>query len=154
MSIPNIYLIGFMGAGKSVVGQRLATLMKKKFIDLDRKIEEREGRLISQIFQEKGELFFRDLEQLLIEETKDSQAIIALGGGAFTEKILGYGITIYLKASLEELMKRIKGTNRPLLHRAPDLYVQRTPLYEKALISIETQHKTIEEVAVEIYEKL
>src|SRR5207244_7135559 len=89
MSINRIYLVGFMGSGKSTVGRRLAKKLGWKFIDLDEEIECSERRAVADIFRAAGELHFRQLERLALQRLSASpsteKSIIALGGGAFLD---------------------------------------------------------------------
>ena len=118
-----IFLIGFMGAGKTTLGKELASLMKCSFVDLDHFIERRYHQTIRQIFAEKGETGFREVEQkMLCEVAEFEDVIISTGGGTpcffqnmsfMNEK----GTTVYLKVPNEELVRRISQnkSTRPLL---------------------------------------
>lgn len=119
----NIYLIGFMGSGKSFTGKELAKALQLPFVDLDERIEAAEKRSIGQIFESEGESYFRELEaRLLRATTADNPAIISCGGGTpcFHQNmdwINANGLSIYLKASVQLLAKRLqKGQeHRPLI---------------------------------------
>jgi shikimate kinase len=119
----NIYLIGFMGSGKSFTGQQLATALNLPFVDLDERIEQTEKRSIGQIFESEGESYFRDLEaQLLRATANEGPAVISCGGGTpcfhqNMEWINANGLSIYLKASVQLLAKRLKKgqEHRPLI---------------------------------------
>lgn len=119
----NIYLIGFMGSGKSFTGQQLATALDLPFVDLDERIEKAEKRSIGQIFESEGETYFRDLEaQLLRATAAEEPAVISCGGGTpcfhqNMEWINANGLSIYLKASVQLLAKRLKKgqEHRPLI---------------------------------------
>lgn len=116
-------MIGFMGSGKSFVGKRLAGALSVPFYDLDEYIEEKENSSISQIFEEKGEDYFRLLERKCLrdfEHTKD--AVIACGGGTpcffdNLEWLNKHGLTIYLQTPISILLGRLQKdlNNRPLL---------------------------------------
>src|ERR1051326_6210130 len=81
-----LYLVGFMGAGKTTVGRRLAKKLGWKFLDLDEEIEHREGRTVANIFKEDGERHFRSLEHSCLKELASvPKAVIAMGGGAFVD---------------------------------------------------------------------
>ena len=118
-----IFLIGFMGAGKSYKGRRLAKRLDIPFIDLDKQIEDKAQKSINRIFEEEGEAAFRKLEQETLHEMQQYEnAIIATGGGVpcFFDN-MGWmnknGLTIYLKASPALLTKHLlpKMAHRPLL---------------------------------------
>lgn len=115
----NIYLIGMMGSGKTTVGIKLSEKLKKPFIDLDSEIEKSAGKTISEIFDEKGENHFRLLESEKL--ITFSESIIACGGGVISTRknrqyIKGNGTVVLLKATVEELSRRLKDSdNRPLL---------------------------------------
>ncbi len=118
-----VFLIGYMGSGKSTVGKKLATKLRYSFIDVDSTIEKMTGKSISQIFSEDGEDQFRQLEHSVIKSLcirKD--VVIATGGGApcFFDNIdlmNSHGLTVYLKMHPASLAKRIidSDTERPLL---------------------------------------
>lgn len=163
----NIYLIGFMGAGKTSVGRILAEKLQLDFCDLDELLEAECGKTISRIFSELGEDFFRELESKELQSvSKNSRQIVATGGGIVLRqsnwKIMKEGgITVYLKASTDVLWNRIKNdTSRPLLQvekpfeKARELLSLRMPLYEKADLIIDTGNKSPENVADYIIEKL
>lgn len=160
MAHSRIYLIGFMGAGKSTVGRRLAKKLGWKFIDLDEEIERRERRPIAEIFKANGEPHFRNLERLCLKDLSSSQkAVVALGGGAFidpenrdlAEKT---GLTVWLKVSFAKLAGRVKidGTRPKFADRdqAERLYQTREPYYALAKVHISTDDGTPESVANEI----
>jgi shikimate kinase len=160
-----IALVGFMGAGKTTVGQALAHRLGWRFIDLDRLIESREGRRIEQIFQESGESFFRRIEHELLRESLDSLSIeptvFALGGGAFAENahcelLSSIKIPVVsLDAPVEELFRRCEqpGVVRPLrrnLEQFRELYDRRKPSYRTAVLQIDTGNKEIMSIVEEV----
>ena len=161
----NIVLIGFMGSGKSSVGELLAKRLSYKFCDSDRLIENKAGKAISRIFDSYGEEYFRDLESKLLEEMKTSldYAVLSTGGGMpLREKnmqlLRELGYVVYLKASKKTTIKRLRGDRtRPLLkgedfeQRVDRLLTVRIPIYEKAAHKIiETDDKTVKEIVAEI----
>ncbi len=109
-----IYLIGFMGSGKTVYGERLAKQLKWDFYDLDQLVEAKAGMAIQAIFQGQGEAYFRELEKEALRETAGiDQGIIATGGGAPAfhanmDWMNENGDTVYLKLLEEKLLKRLK----------------------------------------------
>ena len=141
----NIVLCGFMGCGKSTVGRNLARKTGKRFVDMDAYIEKKTGKKISEIFAERGEDGFRDIEhEVCLELAQKSNLIIASGGGAFTfernvEAFKGSDIIVLLDVPLERIRYRLRNDKvRPLLQR-PDknkamteLYNKRYPLYKAA----------------------
>jgi len=160
-----VALVGFMGAGKTSVGQELAGRLSWRFADLDHLIESREGRAIPQIFQQDGEQHFRDLELSVLGETlaaSDSRfLVLALGGGAFVvERIRAllrerYVAAVWLDAPAEELFRRCDQPEvvRPL-SRDPEqftkLYEQRLSSYRQADLHVITKGKEISAIAEEI----
>ncbi len=120
-----IYLTGFMGCGKSTIGPILANTIGYSFADVDRRIEEVEGRSINEIFTEKGEKYFRDLERAVLTKVCTlPRTVISLGGGTMTvpenlEVILATGLVVYLKITAEQLFLRLRHrSDRPLLRTA------------------------------------
>lgn len=118
-----IYIIGFMGSGKTTAGKKLASLLGWSFIDLDKKIEEYEGKTIPEIFSEKGEDYFRVIESRILRELKSqTETIISTGGGApcygdNMDTMLQSGLTIYLKLTPSQLKTRLSESkgDRPLI---------------------------------------
>lgn len=163
----NIILVGFMGTGKTVAGKRLAKRLKMEFIDLDDRIEEKEGRTISRIFKEDGEAYFRRIEKEAVKGImviKDS--VVATGGGVVMDdenmvNLKKIGTVISLVASPDVILKRTSlETHRPLLNNAEpkkrieELLKCREPFYKKADYSIDTSYLSIDEVVEEILKKL
>ncbi len=116
-----IFLTGFMTSGKSTIGKILANVLGWNFYDLDKEIEQRAGKKITEIFEEEGEEKFRSLENKILKEiTRGQKLVIALGGGAIAnEKNLKIckeqGTIIYLKVEQKELLRRLrKKVDRPL----------------------------------------
>jgi shikimate kinase len=146
-----IFLIGFMGAGKTTIGKELSTLTNCSFIDLDFFIERRYHKTIRQIFEEKGEEAFREIEHKMLREVAEFEdVIISTGGGTpcFYQNMQfmnGCGTTIYLKVSNKELVKRIQThkSTRPMLKNlsgdelnrfVDETMSKRQPYYEQAKI--------------------
>lgn len=164
-----IFLVGFMGAGKSSVGLALSRRLGWPFEDLDDRIEARERRSIEEIFRQFGEPGFRRIEHAalhsLIQGLGSSSRVVALGGGAFAQTpnaaLLGEAgfPVIFLDAPVEELFRRCQEQqlNRPLrrnLEEFRGLYEARRPCYLKASLRIETGGKDVESVAWEVIESL
>lgn len=159
-----IFLVGFMGAGKTTVGQALALRLQCHFIDLDRIIEASAARTVEQIFTESGEAEFRRLESVAIESCRGKRnRIIALGGGAYIaegnrRRLREMGITIWLDCPLEVCLERIRGDgSRPLLRSDEEmrrLLETRRPAYALADFIVQTGHRSPDEIACEIGETL
>jgi shikimate kinase len=121
--LQRIFLIGYMGAGKTTLGKALSKQMNLSFVDLDHFIEERYHQTIRRIFEEKGEDGFREIERDTLREAgRLEDAVISTGGGTpcFYENMAfmnATGTTVYLKLSVDELMKRIE----PYRHTRPVL---------------------------------
>jgi shikimate kinase len=156
-----IYLVGFMGAGKSSVGTILAQQMGWPFVDLDMVIEAGQGATIRQIFDQAGEPFFRQVEHAaLVEVAKKTPAVIALGGGTFVQRPnlelirQSGGATIWLDCPIEELWERcLAMDNRPLFRDRESffkLFEQRLPYYRQAEFRIATGGRPPEEIVQEI----
>ncbi len=159
-----IYLTGFMGCGKSTIGPILANTIGYDFVDVDRRIEQEAGKSINEIFTEKGEKHFRDLERtVLMKVCSLPRTVISLGGGTMTvaenlEVILATGLVVYLKITPEQLFHRLRHrSDRPLLRtidggRLGDeelrakiqlLYEAREPLYAQAHLIVPTDSKKL-----------
>ncbi len=117
-----IYITGFMGAGKSVVGEELARLLRRPFIDLDASIENAAGSSVASLFERRGEVEFRKLERkALLRAAKRSGVVVALGGGTLLDPrhraIVKKGFLVCLSCSKAELLRRLrpKQASRPLL---------------------------------------
>lgn len=160
----NIFLVGPMGVGKTTIGRHLATLLKRDFKDSDREIEERTGATIPLIFEVEGEVGFRKREGEVINElTQLHNVILATGGGVVLSAenrlwLRERGTVIYLKASVDQLLKRTsRSKNRPLLQtnnpraKIEQLLKERTPLYESvADLTVETGRRSVKSVLKEI----
>ena len=156
----NIALIGFMGAGKTAVGKALAEKLNKTFIELDSLIEQKAGKSIPELFEQNGEIAFRELE---IEVTKEvaerKNVVIACGGGVVLNKInidrlRKESLIVYLTASPKVILERTSNDaeERPLLKANPLLTIQqllkfRKPFYERAAdIKIDTSKLSIDSI--------
>jgi shikimate kinase len=148
----SIILVGLMGAGKSSVGRRLAGKLGLPFVDADHEIEAAAGKSITEIFADHGEAYFREGERKVIARLLGSGIqVLATGGGAFIndetrERIRQGGVSIWLKAGLPLLMKRVmKRSDRPLLKSEdPEavmlrLMEQRYPVYATADVTVESR---------------
>ena len=165
----NLFLCGYMGAGKSTVGKALSKALNSTFIDLDTLIEIRCNLSIKEIFNRKGEAFFRKMETEALNEllTKHENAIIALGGGTLIKEenriaIHANGKIVYLETSPEKILKRIKldSIKRPLLSKFSDdsellNYInshlkERLKFYQEADNEFCTDDKTVNDIVKEL----
>ena len=160
-----IYLIGFTGVGKTTIGKKLALQKNKIFYDVDNEIEIEEKNNISNIFKLKGELCFREIETKILKKAKND-SIVSCGGGLPTFKdnmtyIKENGISIYLKASEDDIFKRLSKnlSNRPLVknmnNKELKLFVkikikERERFYRLADYTINTSNYSIDEILVKI----
>mgnify|MGYP001125273378 FL=1 len=160
-----LVLIGYMGAGKSTIGQALSKRMQILFSDTDTLIEEKQGRCIADIFAQDGEDYFRELETNCLKELLEQKEdrIVSTGGGLPLRKenqelLRQIGCTIYLQVSKETVLKRLEGDkNRPLLQVADreakiaDMIQIRHPIYlETADITIAVDGRKVKEIVEEI----
>ena len=170
LDLPVVF-IGLMGAGKSRIGRLLANELDLPFIDSDLEIERAAGCTVPEIFERDGEASFRKAEQRIISSLLNGRVIVlATGGGAVTnpetaELIWNNSISIWLRAEVDVLLKRISGCDkRPLLKQNDpeavlrNLAERRNQIYEKASIIVESkevaQNITLEEVIRKLYEHL
>lgn len=158
-------LVGLMGAGKTTIGQRLAHRLGLPFLDADAEIEKAAGCPIEDIFQVHGEAMFRDGERRVIARLLEGPVhILATGGGAFMDpdtraRIRARGISVWLRADLDLLLKRVRKRNgRPLLRRGDPRAVmerlmhERTPIYAEADIVIDSgdvPHETVVQAIID-----
>lgn len=164
MDNKNIFLIGFMGSGKSTIARLLTKETGKELIEMDETIEAEAGCSINQIFETYGEAHFRDLESELIVSISDKGgAVVSCGGGAVLreENVLNMrknGTIIYLSATPETIYKRVRhSTHRPLLNGnmnveyITQLMEKRLPMYEGAAdVVIHVDNKEKCEIVEEI----
>lgn len=158
-----IVLIGMMGSGKTTIGKLLGEKLTLRSIDIDVIIEQNEKRTVSEIFQNEGEKYFRNIERETIKKNfTNKDLIISLGGGAFEDQLtrellLKNSTVIYLKTSPNVILERIKNnTNRPLLknqmtvEKIQSIILQRQKNYELANITILTDNKNTDKIVEEI----
>jgi shikimate kinase len=153
----NLYLVGYMGSGKTTIGKLLAEKLNRSFIDMDEFIENRYRKTIATIFEEKGENGFREIELRVLQETAGFENVVISTGGGLPcffdnmEVMNRTGITIYLKASVDELVRRlnfdkqkrplIKGKNPEELRAFIETNLEkRESFYNRATIIFEIQH--------------
>ncbi len=163
----NIYLVGFMGTGKSAVGRCLARQLRSKFVDLDAIIEKRQKRKIVDIFAQNGEAAFRVMERkALLDIARKKNLVVACGGGIVLNPqnirlMKKTGKMICLSARAGTILERTsRHKHRPLLNvkdklkRIKEILARRRTLYAQAHTSIDTTHLSIKEVAKKVLEYL
>ena len=157
----SIVLVGMMGAGKSSIGRRLASRLGIPFIDADTEIESAAGMTIPEIFEKHGEPYFRAGEARVIARLLDNgPQVLATGGGSVmdpqTRALIGQkGISIWLKADIDVLLKRTKRRNdRPLVEKIKDLLPVREPIYAQADIIIQSRDEPHDAIIDEIMGEL
>lgn len=154
-----VYLVGFMGCGKSSIGKMLARELGYTFIDMDKRLAEREGRSVNEIFAHYGEKHFRALEAEFLREVAqkdDENMIVATGGGVACkeenlELMLQSGVVVYLKRTRQELLRRLVAGqhSRPLIQGKTPQQIEefidttltiREPYYSRANIVVDCDH--------------
>jgi shikimate kinase len=159
----NIALIGFMAVGKSAVGRKLARRLNRRFVDLDRAIEKCEGLKVREIFETKGEPYFRQLEkQALAHVLRENGQVIATGGGVVLHEdnlrlLQERSLIVCLIADVNAMLRRAGSVKqRPLLmaadktQRINELLEQRKDYYANAHVEIDTSDLTVDEVVNKI----
>lgn len=167
LSKRSLVMVGLMGCGKTSVGRRLSIRLDLPFVDADEEIETAAGKTISEIFADHGEAHFREGERKVIARLlTNGPQVLATGGGAFMnaetrENIRRTGISIWLKAELPVLMKRVmRRDNRPLLKTADpearmrELMQERYPIYAEADVVAYSRDVPHEVIVDEIFEAL
>ena len=157
----SVVLVGMMGAGKSSVGRRLGARLGIPFVDADTEIETAAGMSISEIFAQHGESYFRAGEARVIARLlAHGPQVVATGGGSVMDTntralIRAKGISIWLKADLDVLLKRTRRRNdRPLVDKIKDLLPVREPLYAEADITIQSRDEPHEMIVDEVVNAL
>ena len=153
----SIVLVGMMGAGKSSVGRRLAARLGIPFVDADTEIETAAGMTIPEIFEKHGETYFRAGEARVIARLLDNgPQVLATGGGSIMDQntrdlINIKGISVWLKADLDVLMKRTKRrSDRPLAEKIKDLLPLREPVYAQSDIVVQSRDEPHDTIVDEI----
>jgi shikimate kinase len=166
-----VYIIGFMGSGKSTTGKRLALALGWKHIDLDKEIELSEGKSIKDIFSSAGEAHFRDLEEKTLLNLKtDTNSVISTGGGTpcfgnNMDFMVRTGVVIYLKMTPSQLKSRLegKGTSRPLIREVKqtellqyiaDKLSEREKYYLRATLIVNSLDLDIKSLSEQISKRL
>ena len=154
-----------MGVGKSTIGKKLAEKLKRKFVDIDKIIEIKEKNTIKEIFENKGEYYFRKIEKkITLEELENNNLIIALGGGAFINtsirrKIKSSCLSFWLDLKVESLLIRLKNVKkRPLLDQDKleqsinKIYSERKKIYNESNFRIKCNSMDKDEIVYKIIE--
>jgi len=159
-----VFLVGFMGAGKTTVGRALARLLGWEFVDLDDRIVEASGRSIPEIFAGRGEAHFRELEAEILADLRGrTRIVVACGGGTYAHDrsralIDAIGRAVWLHAPLAQALARCEnGPARPMLRdaaHAEALYAARLPAYRAAPLRVDIEGLGQEEVAERIADLL
>ncbi|WP_391116047.1 shikimate kinase [Psychrobacillus sp. L3] len=153
-----VYLVGFMGSGKSAVGRRLSYLLKMPYYDMDKEIVKYEQKTIPEIFDQRGEAYFRKLETEFLQNFRNESCIISTGGGvAMNDENIRImrktGLVLFLDATFHDIWIRIKNDkNRPIVQSSTreeleQLYNKRRKFYKKsAHITILTEYRPLRQV--------
>ncbi|NEU29631.1 shikimate kinase [bacterium LRH843] len=159
------YITGFMGSGKTTIGQAIGRKFNYQVVDIDQWIEEKEQRIIKDIFQTQGETYFRELETEALQTISGDRLIVTTGGGIVVNEcnrqiMSEQGTVIYLKCEMEELFRRLEGdTSRPNFHghdkkQVEQLFHKRQAYYEQADITIDTTNKSVIQICNELKDVL
>jgi shikimate kinase len=145
-----------MGSGKTTVGRELARVLGRRFIDIDQLIVEAEGKTVTDIFKQKGEPYFRQLEtKILFSLAGQTEEVVALGGGTFCQPvnkafIKENGISIWLHCSIDDVLKRVPVDGSRPLFRTPDEMIKlleyRTLHYQEADFKVETSNLSVDQI--------
>lgn len=159
----NLYLVGFMGTGKTAVGRTLATRMGMQLIDSDAAIEAKAGKPITAIFEEQGEEAFRRLEREFVESGHPAKGcVVSCGGGlvmqeGMSEMLRQRGVVVCLTARAETILQRTQGNkNRPLLNvddplaRIKEMLDQRMPVYRAVGTEVLTDDRSIPDIVAHV----
>jgi thiamine-phosphate diphosphorylase len=159
-----IYLVGFMGSGKTAVGLRVAERLGAPFVDLDQEIERTSGMTVRALFEASGESAFRERESLFLEATESlPRAVVATGGGCYVREenrrtIARLGTAVFLDVPLPKLLSRLAGkTDRPLFtgpDQAAALSAEREPFYRMGTVRVRLDGDSIEEAADRVLDAL
>ena len=164
-SLTNIFLVGFMGSGKSTVGALIARKLEWRFLDTDSMVEKSAGMPIARMFETEGEATFRSAEaQEVAVATTGKNTVVSLGGGALLdrdnrERVLRSGFVVFLEASVDTILSRPGGTQRPLLRpqkgktlreTVEALLTARKYIFDQAHLKVVTDGKTPEAIMLEI----
>jgi len=156
-----VYLTGFMGAGKTTIGQKLGQVLNMPVVDTDQFIEEKIGKRIVDIFSQEGEQTFRGYERSFLKEIPTNDMVITTGGGIVIQEenrqwMMQNGQVIFLYCDIEQIFERVQfDPTRPLFdsekkENTRKLYRERMPFYNEAHYKIDTTDKNLDEVVDDI----
>ncbi|MGE0705306.1 MAG: shikimate kinase [Vicinamibacterales bacterium] len=164
MNADKIYLVGFMGAGKSTVARALGRRLGWRVFDIDDLVEQRERQTVAELFARRGEAYFRAAEQaVLLDLVALRHAVVATGGGTFVNAqnravMLEDGLAVWLDLPLEGLIARVPvDGRRPLAADRVEferLYAARRPAYEQAHVRIDAQRATVASIVEQVVDRL
>ncbi|HKB57009.1 MAG TPA: shikimate kinase [Lacunisphaera sp.] len=159
----NLYLVGFMGTGKSTVGRQVARQLGFQFLDSDHEIERAQARPVAKIFAEDGEARFRALEREFVEHGHPAEkCVVACGGGlvvppGMLELLRGRGVVMCMHAPIDTILRRtMHTTHRPLLQvenpeqRLRELYAQREEIYRRTGTIVLTDSRPLREIVAHV----
>ena len=158
----NLVFLGMMGSGKSSIGLMVSKKLNIDFVDVDQEIEKKIGMTISKIFENQGEKYFREIEELItLKLLKKNKTVISLGGGAFLnnkikKEVLDSHISFWLKWDIKTLVNRIQNSQkRPIAFKSSkneliDLIKKRSIVYSKAMYKIDCENLTKNEITKNI----
>jgi shikimate kinase len=160
MGEDRIFLVGFMGVGKTTVGKLLAARLSRPFIDLDDEIQRREALSINAIFQKHGEGYFRRVETRILRELAAGEPrVVATGGGTFASEanircIQDHGVAVWLHCQFEQILKRCEASaERPLFRDRESieaLLASRRPFYCRARLQVDSGGSTPDRIVDQI----
>jgi shikimate kinase len=163
--LKTIYLVGFMGSGKTTIGKELSNVLQMPVIDTDKEIVKITGNTISRIFELFGEEYFRLLESSTLHSISTTNSIVTTGGGVVLkvtnrQYMKRNGIVIYLKCNFNIIWERLQlDSNRPLAfnqsrEKVESIYLSRLALYEQSDIVIDCNDKSVDTIVSEIVKKI
>ena len=162
ISKENLVFLGMMGSGKSSIGLLISKKLNLNFVDVDNEIENKIGMKILKIFENKGEKYFREIEETItLKFLKEKKTIISLGGGAFLnskirKEVIDNHISFWLDWDIKTLVNRIKDSKkRPIAHKSSkveieELIKKRSIIYSKAMYKINCENLTKKEIVKNI----
>ncbi len=164
MPIDKVYLVGFMGAGKSTLARRLAARLDWRAEDIDQRIEARDGRTVSAIFAAQGEPYFRDLERrVLLDLLPLRHAVVATGGGTFADPenrrlINRDGLSVWIDVPYRRIVERVPADGRrPLAADRASferLFEARRAVYEQAHVRLDADDHGVDALVEQLLERL